>query len=127
MTKEITTRTEARLREKSAEQEKKLDRPSASSPSVPLFFNPFLNRGFFSFRYSYQEMSSVKGQTHVFSREYRYENGKLSSEEFEGTTDGIVHEKAVQNMQSLVANSMDFFVKSFFSMLPSVPGKKDRD
>ena len=39
---------------------------------------------FFSFRYSSTEVSVVNGQTRVKSRQARFEDGKLTSEAFEG-------------------------------------------
>ena len=39
---------------------------------------------FLSFRYSYTEMSVLGGKAHVKSRNARFEDGKLTSETFEG-------------------------------------------
>ncbi|MGH8547749.1 MAG: hypothetical protein ACRERU_03950 [Methylococcales bacterium] len=126
MTKELSNETEQKVLEKPAEQGRNIDIRSSSVPGSPLLFNPFQNIGFFSFRYSYQEMSSSEGKTHVHSRQYRYENGKLSTEEFEGTADGIIYDQAVQNMRHLIADSMNFFFQPFASMIPSESGKKDK-
>jgi hypothetical protein len=42
---------------------------------------------FFSFRYSSTEVSMVGGRTRVKSRQARFEDGKLTSEAFEGELD----------------------------------------
>ena len=44
-------------------------------------------KGFFTFRYSSTEIFSEGGNLHVKMRETRYEDGRLKSEECEGTLD----------------------------------------
>ncbi|MCI0654406.1 MAG: hypothetical protein L0Y39_08005 [Methylococcaceae bacterium] len=127
MSKELSNETEQKAVEIPAEMDKNIDTRSSPLPQSPLLFNPFRNTGFFSFRYSYQEISASEGKTHVRARQCRYENGKLSSEEFEGTTDGQVYDQAVKHMQHLIADSMGFFLKSLATMMPFTSAKKDRD
>ena len=76
---------------------------------------PFLN-----FHYSYKEISSVNGQTHIRSKEKRFVNGKLESEEFEGTLGGHVYERMVSDMQKYFFNQMGAFLKPFSMFLPFV-------
>ena len=79
---------------------------------------------FISFHYSYKEISSVNGQTHVRSKEKRFANGKLESEEFEGTLGGHVYERMVSDMQRHFFNQMEAFLKPFSMFLPF--GSRDR-
>jgi hypothetical protein len=54
---------------------------------------------FFSFRYSSTEVSLVDGKTRVRSRSARFEDGKLSSESFEGELDRGAYERMVSQAQ----------------------------
>ena len=54
---------------------------------------------FFSFRYSSTEISLVDGKTRVRSRCARFEDGKLSSETFEGELDRGAYERMVSQAQ----------------------------
>ena len=56
---------------------------------------PTRTSGFLSFTYSHREISQSGGKTRIRSREYRFENGELQSEEFDGTLDGSVYFDAV--------------------------------
>jgi hypothetical protein len=53
-------------------------------PDVQKFFSPF---GFFSFRYSYREVSDFGGRVRLKAKDTRYVNGKLESEEFDSVLD----------------------------------------
>lgn len=76
------------------------------------------NGGGFSFRYSYREVTLSGGTTRIRSREYRFEDGKLQSEEFDATTDGPVYHNAVKTAQDLVANQVSSFGRLFSALLP---------
>src|SRR5438128_10828989 len=52
--------------------------------------------GFFSFRYSYTEFSSQGGRTRVKAKQARLEDGKLSTEAFEGEIDGNAYDEVVR-------------------------------
>ena len=80
---------------------------------------------FFSFHYSYKEISSINGHTHIRSKEKRYANGKLESEEFEGTLGGHVYDNMVSDMQRHFFNQMEALLKSFSMFLPF--GSRDRN
>ncbi|MRR14389.1 hypothetical protein EG833_02970 [archaeon] len=79
---------------------------------------------FISFHYSYKEISSINGHTHIRSKEKRFVNGKLESEEFEGTLGGHVYEKMVSDMQRHFFNQMEALLKPFSMFLPF--GSRDR-
>lgn len=55
-----------------------------------------------SFRYSYRQLSSLDGKTHVKAKECRFEDGKFTTEEFEGTTGPDAYSDAVSAMHRLV-------------------------
>lgn len=71
-----------------------------------------------NFRYSYKEVSSYNGKTHIKSKEKRFENGKLESEEFEGTLDHDVYFNMVGGMQKHFLNQMMALMKNFSMLLP---------
>jgi hypothetical protein len=79
---------------------------------------------FISFQYSYKEISSINGHTHIRSKEKRFANGKMESEEFEGTLGGHVYERMVSDMQRHFFNQMELFLKPFSMFLPF--GSRDR-
>jgi hypothetical protein len=76
---------------------------------------------FVSFHYSYREISSVNGRTRIRSREKRFADGKLESEEFEGTLGGHVYEDMVSGMQRQFLNQVEAFLKPFSLFLPFGP------
>jgi hypothetical protein len=53
-------------------------------PDVQKSFSPF---GFFSFGYSYREVSDFGGRVRLKAKDIRYVNGKLESEEFDSVLD----------------------------------------
>ncbi len=79
---------------------------------------------FISFRYSYREISSVNGRTQIRSKETQFADGKLESEEFEGTLDGHVYANMVAGMQRQFLGQMEALMKSFSMFLPF--GPRDR-
>jgi hypothetical protein len=74
---------------------------------------------FFSFRYSYTEISALGRTAHVKSRKARYEDGKLTSEAFEGELDRSVYERMVSEAQNYFLGQAALFFQSFSSFLPS--------
>lgn len=81
---------------------------------------------FISFRYSYREVSSSDGRTHIRSKDKSFENGKFKSEEFEGTLDGNVYSDLVGAMQKHFLNQMALFMKPFSMFLP-LGKSRDKD
>jgi hypothetical protein len=80
---------------------------------------------FISFHYSCKEISSDGVNTHIRSTEKSFANGKLKSEEFEGTLPGNVYTSMVGEMQTLFLDQLKTFMKPFSIFLP--PGSKNRD
>ena len=85
--------------------------------------NPFL-----SFRYSYTEISASGGKAQVKSRKTRFEDGKLTSEAFEGELDRRSYEQTVSQAQQHFLGQTALLMKSLSWLLPS-SGKRrpDRD
>jgi hypothetical protein len=66
---------------------------------------------FFSFRYSYTEVSSQRGLTRVKARQTRLEDGKLSTEAFQAELDGHVYDELVRQAQQHVLGQMTWFLR----------------
>lgn len=73
-----------------------------------------LGNGFFSYHYSFRSIATDGQQTHVTAREQRFENGRLETEEFKGTTGVDAFTNAVSQMQNVMARQMELFFKPFF-------------
>ena len=65
---------------------------------------------FFSFRYSSTEVSLVGGKTRVRSRSARFEDGKLSSESFEGELERGAYEQMVSQAQRRFLGMLALFL-----------------
>ena len=73
---------------------------------------------FLSFRYSYTEMSVLGGKAHVKSRNARFEDGKLTSETFEGELERSAYDKAVSDAQRQIDAQAAQILKSLSLFLP---------
>ena len=76
------------------------------------FCSPFL-----SFRYSYRSMYSDGINTHVKAKERRFENGKIESEDFEGTMEQSVYNQVAKEMLRYLTMQVDFFLRPFMDGL----------
>lgn len=85
--------------------------------------NPFV-----SFRYWYTEISASGGKARVRSRKARFENGKLTSEAFEGELDRSAYERMVSEAQDYFLGQTALVMKSLSWLLPfSGKHRPDRD
>lgn len=64
---------------------------------------------FFSFRYSSTEVSLVDGKTRVKTRQARFEDGKLTSEAFDGELDRSACDQMVEQAQRYFWRSLSPF------------------
>jgi hypothetical protein len=96
------------LKEKGKTELEKQDREENDVINPMSFFSPFL-----SLRYSYRSMYSDGANTYVKAKERRFENGKIESEDFEGTMDQSVHNQVAKEMYRYLAIQMDFFLRQF--------------
>ena len=85
---------------------------------VEVLAPPSRGSSFLSFRYSYTEMSVLGGKAQVKSRNARFEDGKLTSETFEGELDRSAYDRAVSDAQRHIADQTAQFLKSFSLFLP---------
>jgi hypothetical protein len=72
---------------------------------------------FLSFRYSVTEVSATGRTAKLRSKHARYEDGRLTSENFEGEVDRDVYERAVRDAQQDLFDRWRLFLRSF-SLLP---------
>ena len=73
---------------------------------------------FLGFRYSYTEMSVLGGRAHVKSRNARFEDGKLTSETFEGELERSAYDQAVSDVQRQIGDQTAQILKSLSLFLP---------
>ena len=73
---------------------------------------------FLSFRYSFTEISATGRTAKVRAKHARYEDGRLTSENFEGEVDRGVYERAVGDAQQRLLDQWGFFLRSLSSLLP---------
>jgi len=83
---------------------------------------------FFSFSYSYTEISASGGKARLKSRRARFEDGKLTSEAFEGELDRSAYEKIASEAQHQFLAQTTLLMKSLSWLLPfSGKRRPDRD
>jgi hypothetical protein len=83
---------------------------------------------FFSFRYSSVEMSATGGRTRVKAKTTRLEDGKLTSETFEGDLERPAYDRAVNAAQHYFLDQTALMLKSLSFLLPfSRKQRTDRD
>lgn len=87
---------------------------------------PGRSNPFFSFRYSYREVSLSGGKTHIKSRDDRFEDGKFRSEEFEGSMEEDAYHEAVRQSQDFVKNQAGSLLRLFSTFLPLPLKSRDR-
>ena len=79
--------------------------PVPSRDAVELV-NTQASGGFVSFQYSYTEVSSRDGRTHVQSNTTRLADGKVTREAFEGELEGDAYGQAVEETQWQMTRSL---------------------
>jgi hypothetical protein len=83
---------------------------------------------FFSFRYSYTEISASGSRTQVKSRTTRFEEGKLTAEAFEGELERSAYEQMVNQAQQHLLGQAALMQKALSWLLPfSGKQRPDRD
>ena len=83
--------------------------------------------GLFTFRYSSTEMFARDGNLHVKMKETRYQNGRLSSEECEGTLDSQAYDRLVSDAQAYFLNQSAGFMRMLLAPLAVFSGRTRRD
>ena len=82
--------------------------------------------GFFSFHYTRTEVRSQGGRTHVSSRTTSLQDGRLTSESFEGELDARAHADAVREAQREVLEQAARLLNPFSWLLPRSRGGQGR-
>jgi hypothetical protein len=82
---------------------------------------------FFTFRYSHTEISAVGGKARVKSRQTCLEDGKLTTETFEGDIDRTAYDRMVGDAQRHFLDQTALFLKSFWLLPFSRNPPSDRD
>ena len=74
--------------------------------------------GFFSFHYTRTEITSQGGRTQVRARSTRLQDGRLTSESFEGELDGRAHGNALRDAERQVLEQAARLLNPFSWLLP---------
>ena len=89
-------------------EDKLREYPAPALPVQPL------GSPFFTFRYSYTEISARGGDAHVRRSETRFEDGRFVTEECEGTVDRAAYDRMVEQSQQYFSEQMNLAMKMFF-------------
>ena len=82
---------------------------------------------FLSFRYSYTEMSASGSTARVKSRSARYEDGKLTTEVFEGELERSAYDRMVSEAQRHILGQAGLLARWFLPFLASSRDFSERD
>ena len=74
--------------------------------------------GFVSFRYASAELSLRGGKAHVRSRRAQWEDGRLSTETFEGDLERAAYDRAIDQAQRYFAAQTAWFFDALAPLLP---------
>jgi hypothetical protein len=80
--------------------------------------------GFSSFHYTRTEVTSQGGRTHVRSRSTRLQDGRLTSESFEGELDGRAHADAVRAAEREILEQAARLLNPLAWLLPWSRGRR---
>lgn len=81
---------------------------------------------FITVRYSSTEIYSENGNIHVKMRETRFQDGRLTSEECDGTLDRRAYERVVQDAHGFFLNQVGNFLKLLYAPF-SLPPRRRHD
>lgn len=84
----------------------------ASRPPVPYAGEAF--NSFFTFRYSRTEVSTQGGRLNVKMKETRFQDGKLTLEECEGSLDREAYDAVVREAQTQFFNQVGSLMRMFY-------------
>ncbi|WP_420475648.1 hypothetical protein [Noviherbaspirillum sp. ST9] len=84
-------------------------------------------KGLFTFRYSSTEIFTEGSNLHVRMRETRFEDGRLKSEECEGTLDRQAYNQVMNEAQGFFLNQVANFTRLMFAPLLSSSSKRRHD
>ena len=93
-------------------------RPTVHNKRLPITIDQTADHPFFSFRYSYSEISICDGKAHVKSKKARFEDGKLQTEIFEGELPRRAYDDTVRRAQQQFLDQAELFWRSMSALLP---------
>jgi hypothetical protein len=99
----------------------------ATSKTVEVLPSDSASNAFVSFRYSYSEISIGGGKAHVRSTRAQFENGKLTSEAFEGELNPTVYEQLAAQAQRYFTAQVALFLRPLALFLPFTKQPPGRD
>jgi hypothetical protein len=82
-------------------------------------------RSAFRFHYSFTEISAVGDTAHVKHARTRFDDGKLTSESFEGTFDRATYDEALRSATEHLIRQSATMLRSMLWLLP--PSRRDDD
>lgn len=82
--------------------------------------------GMFTFRYSCTEIYSQDGDIHVKTKETRYQDGRLTQEECEGTLDHRAYDRMVSEAQGYFLNQVGNFMRLLYAPFSSLTSRSRR-
>jgi hypothetical protein len=83
--------------------------------------------GLFTFRYASTEMFTRDGNLHVKMKETRYQDGRLSAEECEGTLNTEAYDRLVSDAHTYFLNQSAGFMRMLLAPLTAFSGRSLRD
>lgn len=103
--------------------------PPAETASHPVDVLPPApaHAGFFTFSYAVTEVWLQGDRTSVRAHQVRLQDGKLTTETFEGELDAGVHAEALRAAQQQVQAQLAWLQRAFLWWLPLLPGRHGRD
>ena len=104
----------------------RLPRPVAKAPG-DLLSAQSGQHPFFSFRYSCVELSTTGSRAHVKARNTRLEDGKLTSEAFDGDLDRATYDRMVTDAQRHFLAQSASLLKALSLFLPFPSKPLDRE
>ncbi|WP_298233420.1 hypothetical protein [uncultured Azohydromonas sp.] len=90
----------------------------------PLELLPPAFSGFFNFSYTVTELRLQGKRTSVHAHHTRLEDGKLTTETFEGTLDRSAYAEAVQAAQQQLQAQLAWMQQALTWWLPLLPGQR---
>src|SRR5215510_13010633 len=83
-----------------------------AEPALPAVVEPVSSGSpFLSFSYSWTEVSTTGGNAKVRAKRARYEDGRLTTEQFEGEVDGGVYERSMRDAQRRILDQWSLFLR----------------
>lgn len=107
------------------EQPNELDTVDDRRAAIGFPFGRMPGRGMFSFRYTSTEVFSQDGNLHVHMRQTQYKDGRLRTEECEGTLEREAYERMAGQAHAYFLNQAIGFARLLLAPFWQDPRRKD--